>query len=189
MASTKKVDGVLDQWFKDNIPWMRAQHGVKGFKFQNIGELNSKACKDLVAASVGKLITNCPHSPETMSIIERSWRTIGEVATVMLLPCGLAENFCEEATLYAGDNYSRVPPAMPNKAGLRQSPFQRLHGKLSSVDELRPFGCRGFAFIPIRGKAHKKRSEQVIFIRKEFGKIRGLGSSILLLTPLESVDM
>ena len=34
MASSKKVDGVLDQWLKDNIPWMRAQHGLKGFKFQ-----------------------------------------------------------------------------------------------------------------------------------------------------------
>ena len=63
MASTKKVDGVLDQCLKDNIPWMRAQHGLKGFKFQtDNGEFNSKAYKDLVAASGGKLITNCPYS-------------------------------------------------------------------------------------------------------------------------------
>ena len=33
MAATKKVDGVLDQWLMDTIPWMRAQHGLKGFKF------------------------------------------------------------------------------------------------------------------------------------------------------------
>ena len=45
MASSKNADGVLDQWLKDNIPWMRAQHGLKGFKFQtDNGEFNSKAC-------------------------------------------------------------------------------------------------------------------------------------------------
>ena len=33
IAATKAVDGVLAQWLKDNIPWMRAQHGLKGFKF------------------------------------------------------------------------------------------------------------------------------------------------------------
>ena len=57
MASTKKVDGVLDQWLKDNIPGMRAQHGLNGFKFQTDNEeFNSKAYKDLVAASGGKQI-------------------------------------------------------------------------------------------------------------------------------------
>ena len=76
MTSSKKVDGLLDQCLKDNIPWMRAQHDLKGFKFQaDNGEFNSKACKDQVAAFGGTLITNCPYSPETMSIIERSWRT------------------------------------------------------------------------------------------------------------------
>ena len=48
------VDGVLEQWLKDIIPWMMAQHCLKEFKFQtDNGEFNSKACKDLVAASGG----------------------------------------------------------------------------------------------------------------------------------------
>ena len=73
MASSKKVDGVLDRWSNDNILWMRAQHGLKGFKFQTDNkEFNSKACKDLVAEFGGKLIPNCHYSPETMSIIQRS---------------------------------------------------------------------------------------------------------------------
>ena len=51
MASTEKVDGVLDQGLEDNIPLMRAKNGLKGFKFQTVnGEFNSKACKDLAAA-------------------------------------------------------------------------------------------------------------------------------------------
>ena len=73
------------------------------------------------------------------------------MTTVMLLHCGLAETFWEEATHYAVDIYNRVPPTKANKSGLRQSPFQKLHGELPSLDELHPFGCREFAFIPIRG--------------------------------------
>ena len=73
MAASKKVDGVLDLWLKDNIPGMRAQLWLKGFKFQtDNGEFKSKACKDLVPSHRGKLITNCPYSPETMLTIERS---------------------------------------------------------------------------------------------------------------------
>ena len=42
IASSRKVDGVLEQWLKDNIPWIKAQHGLKGFKFEtDNGELNS----------------------------------------------------------------------------------------------------------------------------------------------------
>ena len=33
------------------------------------------------------------------------------MATVMLLHCGMAEHFWEEANLYAVDMYNRVPPA------------------------------------------------------------------------------
>ena len=142
----KKVDGVLDQWLKDNISWMRAQHRLKGFKFQtDNGEFNSEACKDLVASHWGKLITNCPYSPATTSIIERSWRTIKEMVTVMLLHCGMAEHFWEEMTLYAVDIYNRAPPAKPNGTGLRQSPFEKMHGEIPSLDDFRPFGCRGYA--------------------------------------------
>ena len=155
---------------KDNIPWMRAQHGLKGFKFQtDNGEFNSKACKDLVAASGGKLITNCPYSPETMSIIERSWRTIREMASV----------------------YNRVPPAKAKRAGLRQSPFDKMHGEIPSLDDFHPFGCWGYALIPVHGKAHKRRSEQGMYMRKEFGKVGGreLESIILLPTPSVRVVM
>ena len=125
MALSKKVDGVLEQWPKDNIPRMRAQHGPKWFKFHtDNGKFNSKAYKDQVASSGGILITNYPYSPETMSILERFWRIIVEVAAMMLIHCGFAENFWEEVTLYAVDIYNRVPPAYANRAGLRQSPFK-----------------------------------------------------------------
>ena len=110
-----------------------------------------------------------------MSIIERSWRPIGEVATVMLLHCGLDENLWEEATMYAVDIYNRVPPAKANKAGLRQSSFERLHGEIPSLNDFLPLGCREYASIPVHEKAHKSRSELVMYTRKAIGIIGGAG--------------
>ena len=51
-----------------------------------------------------------------------------------------------------------------------------MHGELPSLDEFRPFGYGGMVFISIRGKAHK----QVMYIRKEFGKIGEPVSTTLL---------
>ena len=78
------------------------QYCLKGIKFQTgNGEFNIEAHKDLVATSGGLFISKCPYSPETMSIIKRSWRTTGEMTTVMLLHCGMAGNFCGKVTLYS----------------------------------------------------------------------------------------
>ena len=54
-----------------------------------------------------------------MSINEQSWRTTGDMAAVILLHCGLAENFWEEMTLFAVDIYNFVLSAKANEAGLR----------------------------------------------------------------------
>ena len=81
-----------------------------------------------------------------MSVFERSWRTIGEFATVMLLHCGLAKNLWEEATLYVVDIYNRVPPMKANKACQTQSPFEEMHGEIPSLNELRQ--DRGSTVLP-----------------------------------------
>ena len=56
------MDGIGEQWLKDTIPWMRAQHGIKVFKLQiGNGKFNSKAYTDLEATSGGILVTNYPY--------------------------------------------------------------------------------------------------------------------------------
>ena len=87
------------------------------------------------------------------------------------------------------DIFNRVPPAKLNREGLRQSQFEKMHGEIPSLDDFRPFGYRGYALIPVHGKAHKRRSEHVMYIRKEFGKIGKLASIIPLPTPLAPVVM
>ena len=77
-----------------------------------------------------------------------------------------------------------------NRADLRQSPFEKMHGEIPSLDDYRPFGCRGYALIPAHGKAHKSRLKQVVYMRKEFAKGLGeLDSIILLPTPSAPVAM
>ena len=72
MASSKKVDGILDQWLKDNIPWMRARHGLKGFKFQmDNGELNSifETRKQLIYLSCGYMLISITRLQEKVEKI------------------------------------------------------------------------------------------------------------------------
>ena len=156
MAASKKVDGMLDQW-------LRAQLGLKAFQFQTDNkDFASGRCRDLVAAQGETLITNAPYSPETMSIIGRSWRTIGEMASVMLIHCEVAKSFWEKAPLYSVDIYNRVPPSMANPVGIRTSPYDKLLRVKPIMNALRLFGCSGFALIPVQGKSHESRSQQVM---------------------------
>ena len=41
------------------------------------------------------------------------------------------------------------------------------------LNELCPFACRGFALIPVQGKSHKSRSQQVMWMRKDLKTIGG----------------
>ena len=73
---------ILDKWIRSAIPVMRSVHGMVNYLFQTDNEeFKSERCRDAIELSVGRLITSATYSPETMSIIERSWRTIGEMAS------------------------------------------------------------------------------------------------------------
>ena len=48
---------------------------------------------------------------------------------------------------------------------------EELYGMIPSLDDFLSFGCRGYALISVHGKALKRRSEQVMYMRKGFGKI------------------
>ena len=75
--------------------------------------------------------------------------------------------------MYTIDIYNRLPPSKANRAGLGKSPVEKMQGEIPSLGDFRPFGCRGYALIPVHGKAHKSHSEQVMYMRKEFSKIGG----------------
>ena len=63
----------------ENFSWMRCK--VLGSQSKSLWEVSRcPGGKSVGVAKLGGLLTtNCPESPETMSIIERSWRTIEEL--------------------------------------------------------------------------------------------------------------
>ena len=93
MAETQTAEDMLEQWLKGTISWMRAQHGLKTFQFETDNvEFAIRKCQDLLVEKGGTVFTNAPCFPETISIIERSWSTIGEMTSMMLIQYGVAES-------------------------------------------------------------------------------------------------
>ena len=100
MTLSKNVNGVLEQWLENTIPWMRARHGLKMFKFKTKNnKFNDKVCRELISVSEKVLITDCLHIPKMLSIIERSRSTIGE----------MTESFLKKAIMSDVDKYNHVP--------------------------------------------------------------------------------
>ena len=54
------------------------------------------------------------------------------------------------------------------------SPYEKLHGVKPILNDLRPFACRRFSLIPVQGKSHKSRSQQVMWMIKDFKTIGGV---------------
>ena len=77
MSPSKKVCNIMNTWIHSTTGGSRAR---------DVG-------MDAIELSVGHLITCAPYSPEIISIIERSWRTIGEMESTMLLHAGRGEGF------------------------------------------------------------------------------------------------
>ena len=71
-----------------------------------------------------------------MSIIERSWRTIEELAFIMSLHAGLGEDFWEEATMYAVNILNCITLPKPDTKGKRVPPYEKLYHKRPILNDL-----------------------------------------------------
>ena len=139
------------------------------FNFQtDNGEFKSAKCRGYIKSCTGQLITNAPYSPETMAIVEKSWRTIDEMASVMLLTADLCEEFWEEAANYAVTIHLQlIPPFKPDPKDLRVSPYEKV------CCDLMPFGCRGCVLLNVYDKNHRWRSHQLIYMGRGVNSIGG----------------
>ena len=139
---------------------------IKDFTiWSDVGEATKHSISDLVNLHGGKMYHSCAYTPETMAVIERLWRTMTEMSSVMLLSSGLSEPFWEDATRYEALLYNRTLRATgtPNE---RKAPCELYDGVEPSMDKCQPFGCRAYAHIPkaVRRKNHKGRAEMCIFV-------------------------
>ena len=65
------------------------------------GEAKSNKMKVLLAQKAIKQVFTSYNTPEQNAIMDRVWRTLGELATCMLLDAGLPETYWQEARQYA----------------------------------------------------------------------------------------
>jgi hypothetical protein len=82
------------------------------------GESKSDKLRVLLAKHGIKQVFTSANTPEQNALIERVWRTLGEMATCMLTEAKLSEVFWEEARRYAVFIYNRLPPARKPPAGV-----------------------------------------------------------------------
>ena len=142
------------------------------------GEAKSKNMKSLLVNYAIKQIFTSYNTPEQNALMERVWRTLGEMATCMLLDAELPETFWEEARRYATFIYNRLPPARKPKVGPWQSP-QELTFKVSStpmLTHLKPFGAKCSVFIPTSKRGTKSHSD-----RGQIGQFIGIEEDGIIL--------
>ena len=75
-----------------------------------------------------------------------------------------------------------IPPAKADRAGLWQSPYEKLQREIPS---LAAGALRSFRYA---GNSHNRGSEPVMYLRKEFDKIVGAMHYHPLLAPSGPVD-
>ena len=90
---------------------------------------------------------------------------------MMLLHCGLTENFREMAALYAVDINKRVLTAKAHWAGLRQSPFEKCMKRSNHLVISVSSAAGAMQTFRSVGELTRSNSEQAMFMQKEFDKV------------------
>ena len=91
-----------------------------------------------------------PDTPEQNSNIERAWQTCCNMATAMLVACGLPSTFWPEALAYA----AHCVNAFPKRSG-EPSVLQQMYGFKPQLHRMREFGCTCIAWVK-----HKNNKEK-----------------------------
>ena len=160
---------------ESEIPKCRLRHGMKDFIIHSdVGEFQSDKIRGLVRAAGGEIQKGSAYTPEAQCFIERSWRTVKEMASTFILASGLSEPYWECAQGYASQVYARtVRPVGDNNELM--SPDDIYYGVKMDMHLFQPFGCRAYINIAkeTRRKNHKGRAELAIFVGFEENTIPG----------------
>ena len=90
------------------------------------------------------------------------------MSTTMLLNAELGEEFCEKARTYAVNIFNCIPSYKPKKKGKRMSSYEQLWRERPILSDLKPFGCRGAAWIPVSDGNHLGKGQYMIYMGKDF---------------------
>jgi len=92
----------LKSWYEEYIIPLRQTSAQKQdleyiFLNTDIGEYTSNSTINFLKGVGIELTATCPYAYEKHMVIERIWRTIGELAIAMLLTSSLSEIFWDDA--------------------------------------------------------------------------------------------
>jgi hypothetical protein len=163
IKNKSEVYEMFQQFDRDVLTLVRATRKTNNIIWihSDCGEFNSAKVREY-AISVGiQCTTTCPYAPEQNGVIERSWRTIGEAATAMLLTSGLSEAYWEEARKCAGFTYNRLP-RKGNE--LEKSPYELFFNRQPPIAYFRIFGSTAYVHKPIKNKNHSAKAWKGILV-------------------------
>jgi transposase InsO family protein len=151
VAPTIHRDGAtIGPILKDWITWAENQHSAKGHRVQIIrsdggGEfVNSATAAWLNEKGISQQMTT-PHTPQLNGVAERLNRTLMDKVRAVLSRSGAPEYFWPDALRTVAHVHNRTThKSLPDHT----TPYTRWYGKPPRVDNLRPFGCIGFAHVP-----------------------------------------
>jgi hypothetical protein len=88
--------------------------------------------------------TTAPYKPKNNGIAERINHTVMGKVRAMILRCNLGYEFWPYAVLHAEYLHNRTPLSTSESV----TPYERLYGRVPSLETLRIFGCLAYAKVP-----------------------------------------
>ena len=102
---------------------------------------NSSLCGNFFKQKGTTYQHSCVYTPQQNGVVERKHRHILETARAFRFQAHLPLHFWVECVSTAIHIINRLPTPLLS----RQTPFERLYGKLPSYSHLRVFGCLAYA--------------------------------------------
>ena len=165
------VYAIFKYWLENEFTQIRALNSQLGqvTLVGDSGEAKSDNMRKILAQHAIKQVFTSYNTPEQNAVIERVWRTLGEMATCMLLDADLPETYWEEARRYSVFIYNRLPPSRKPKVGPWEAPMELLYKSSATpiYKHFHPFGTPCVVHIPSekRGtKSHAVRGQRGRFI-------------------------
>jgi transposase InsO family protein len=132
----------------------QTENNIRTLRSDGGGEYFGKEFEDYLAKKGIRHKSSAPYTPSQNGVSERSNRTILNSARSMLLSSGLTPKLWAEAVSYSTYIRNRVLSRTRSV-----TPHEAWTGKKPNLSNLRTFGCKTFARVPITKKLDAKSHE------------------------------
>lgn len=147
---------------KEYVKWVKNLFGRKPrvVRSDGGGEFVNKELRDFYKAEGIQQQFTTPYSPQQNGVAERKNRSLGEMATGMLVDAGLEKRFWGEAILTATYLQNRLP-----SRSVPRTPYELWWGKKPDLGHLRVFGSQAYVHVPdTKRKKMDSKATKLTFI-------------------------